>query len=51
MFGESVAPIFEAGIADFVEPNHVVGNGFPLSLHQATPGHISVNIESNGEKQ
>ena len=51
VFEESVAPIFEAGIADFVEANHIVGNGVSFeSTPGHTPGHISVNIESKGEK-
>ncbi|MEC9247539.1 MAG: MBL fold metallo-hydrolase [Pseudomonadota bacterium] len=51
VFGESVAPIFDAGVADFVDSNHVVGDGISFeSTPGHTPGHISVNIESNGEK-
>lgn len=51
VFGDSVAPIAEAGLADLVAIDHVVTEGIsfqPTPGH--TPGHISVRIESDGAK-
>lgn len=55
VFGDSVAPIAEAGLADLVAPDHVVWQGDagtvqldPTPGH--TPGHVSVVIESGGER-
>lgn len=51
VFGESVAPIFDAGLADLVEPDHKVGDGVYFeSTPGHTPGHVSVHIDSQGEK-
>lgn len=51
VFGESVAPIFDAGLADLVEPDHKVGDGVYFeSTPGHTPGHVSVHIDSGGEK-
>ncbi len=51
VFGESVAPIFDAGLADLVEPNFVVGDGVSFeSTPGHTPGHVSVHIDSKDEK-
>jgi glyoxylase-like metal-dependent hydrolase (beta-lactamase superfamily II) len=50
IIGDSVRPIFDAGLADLVEMNHVVGDGVwlePTPGH--TPGHVSVRISSRGE--
>jgi glyoxylase-like metal-dependent hydrolase (beta-lactamase superfamily II) len=54
-FGEviedSVAPIVNAGLADFVEMDHVVSEEvslFPSVGH--TPGHVCVQVRSNGEE-
>lgn len=50
VFGESVAPVFEAGLADLVRPDHVVGDGVWFeSTPGHTPGHVSVHIESQNE--
>lgn len=49
--GDSVLPIFDAGLVDLVEPTHVVTNEvrlIPTPGH--TPGHVSVMIESQGER-
>ncbi len=51
VFGESVAPIFDAGLADMVQPDHDVGDGvFFESTPGHTPGHVSVHIKSGGEE-
>ena len=50
IFGESVKPIFDAGLADLVQPDHQVGDGVWFeSTPGHTPGHVSVRISSNGE--
>lgn len=51
VFGDSVAPISDAGLADLVAIDHRVCNQVrfqPTPGH--TPGHISVVIESDGAK-
>ena len=51
VFGDSVAPISEAGLADLVEADHQVCDEVsfqPTPGH--TPGHISVVIESDGDR-
>ena len=51
VFGESVAPIFDAGLADLVKNDHLVGDGVSFeSTPGHTPGHISVHIRSDGEE-
>lgn len=51
VFGESVAPVFEAGQVDLVRPDHDVGDGVSLeSTPGHTPGHVSVHIRSRGEE-
>jgi glyoxylase-like metal-dependent hydrolase (beta-lactamase superfamily II) len=48
---DSVQPIFDAGLADLVAPNHRVTDEVwlePTPGH--TPGHVSVHIASNGEE-
>jgi glyoxylase-like metal-dependent hydrolase (beta-lactamase superfamily II) len=50
VFGESVKPILDAGLADLVQPDHQVGDGVWFeSTPGHTPGHVSVRISSNGE--
>ena len=47
---DSVTPIFDSGLADLVEADHIVSPHirlFPTPGH--TPGHVSVMIESEGE--
>jgi glyoxylase-like metal-dependent hydrolase (beta-lactamase superfamily II) len=51
VFGDSVAPIVDAGLADLVPVDHVVGPGVrfdPTPGH--TPGHVSVVVESAGAR-
>lgn len=48
---DSVAPIFDLGLADLVESSHQVSDEIrlvPTPGH--TPGHVSVHIESGGEE-
>jgi glyoxylase-like metal-dependent hydrolase (beta-lactamase superfamily II) len=50
-FGDAVKPVFEAGLADLVETNHRINGELrfaPTPGH--TPGHVSVHIESNGQR-
>lgn len=51
VYDDSVAPIFAAGLADIVEEDADLGDGLrlePTAGH--TPGHVSLWIESEGEK-
>ncbi|MCB1750066.1 MAG: MBL fold metallo-hydrolase [Gammaproteobacteria bacterium] len=51
VFGESVAPVFEAGLVDLVQSDHDVGDGVCFeSTPGHTPGHVSVHIRSQGEE-
>ncbi len=48
---ECVDPIVEAGMADFIEPDHrICEELFCEPSHGHTPGHVHVCIESNGER-
>ena len=50
VYGDSIAPIFDAGLADVVEPDADLGHGLRLeSTPGHTPGHSSLWIESDGE--
>lgn len=49
-FADSVRPIYEAGLADLVPADHVVGPEVRLQPTPGhTPGHVSVRIESAGQ--
>ena len=51
VFGDSVAPIVEAGLADVVPIDHIVNDAVrfqPTTGH--TPGHVSVVIASEGQR-
>jgi glyoxylase-like metal-dependent hydrolase (beta-lactamase superfamily II) len=51
VWADSIAPIFDAGLADIVEEDADLGSGLrlePTSGH--TPGHVSLWIESQGER-
>lgn len=51
ILGDSVQPIFDAGLAELVEMNHRLSDGIRLTPTPGhTPGHVSVLIESNGER-
>lgn len=48
---DSIRPVVEAGLVDFVETNHQVCEGVHLTpTHGHTEGHVSVLIESNGQR-
>lgn len=48
---DSIAPVFEAGLADLVGPDDDLGLGLQLaSTPGHTPGHASLWIESEGER-
>ncbi len=49
VLGDSVRPIFEAGLAELVEPGHAVTDEISLEPTPGhTPGHSSVRIRSEG---
>jgi glyoxylase-like metal-dependent hydrolase (beta-lactamase superfamily II) len=49
VWGDSVQPIFDAGLADLVAPDHEIAPGIRLlPTHGHTPGHVSVAIDSGG---
>jgi glyoxylase-like metal-dependent hydrolase (beta-lactamase superfamily II) len=51
MLGDSVKPIFDAGLVQLVELDHVISQEIPLTPSIGhTPGHVSVMIESEGER-
>jgi glyoxylase-like metal-dependent hydrolase (beta-lactamase superfamily II) len=47
---DSVQPILDAGLADFVETNHHITDELCLEpTHGHTPGHVSLHIASRGQ--
>jgi len=51
VYGDSIAPIVDAGLADIVAPDADLGHGLRLeSTPGHTPGHTSLWIESGGER-
>jgi glyoxylase-like metal-dependent hydrolase (beta-lactamase superfamily II) len=51
VMGDSVHPVVEAGVVDFVESDHVVTEEIRLEPTPGhTPGHVSVRISSQGEE-
>jgi glyoxylase-like metal-dependent hydrolase (beta-lactamase superfamily II) len=51
MLGDSVKPIFDAGLVQLVELDHVISPEIRLTPSTGhTPGHVSVMIESEGER-
>ena len=49
ILGDSVRPIFEAGLVDLVEPRHALTDEVALEPTPGhTPGHVSVRIRSGG---
>ncbi|MEQ8346261.1 MAG: MBL fold metallo-hydrolase [Sneathiellaceae bacterium] len=50
IFGDSVAPVFDAGLVDLIATDHRICPEVSLvPTHGHTPGHVSVRIESRGE--
>jgi len=50
-FGDSVAPCFDAGLVQLVGLDHVISPEIRLTPSTGhTPGHVSVMIESEGER-
>ena len=48
---DTVTPIMEAGLADLVDADHVVSSSVRfIPTHGHSPGHMSVLIESKGER-
>ena len=51
MLGDSIKPIFDAGLVELVEMDHVISPEVRLTPSIGhTPGHVSVMIESEGER-
>jgi glyoxylase-like metal-dependent hydrolase (beta-lactamase superfamily II) len=51
VLGDSVRPIFEAGLVDRVEPGHALTDQVALEPTPGhTPGHVSVRIRSGGHE-
>jgi glyoxylase-like metal-dependent hydrolase (beta-lactamase superfamily II) len=52
VFGDSVAPVFDAGLTDLVPLDHSVdGAGIRFDATPGhTPGHVSIVVESNGRR-
>jgi glyoxylase-like metal-dependent hydrolase (beta-lactamase superfamily II) len=51
MLDDSVKPIVEAGLVQLVELDHVISPEIRLTPSTGhTPGHVSVMIESEGER-
>jgi glyoxylase-like metal-dependent hydrolase (beta-lactamase superfamily II) len=49
VFGDSVQPVFEAGLVDLVDTDHAVCSEVRLEPTPGhTPGHVSVRIRSRG---
>ncbi len=51
ILGDSIQPIFDAGLASLVEPDHRLSEQVRLTPTPGhTPGHVSVLIDSAGER-
>ncbi len=51
VFGDSVAPIVAAGLAEFVGSDHEITDSVKLQPTPGhTPGHVSVEISADGER-
>jgi glyoxylase-like metal-dependent hydrolase (beta-lactamase superfamily II) len=50
VYADSIGPIFDAGLADVIEPDADLGHGLRLEPTPGhTPGHSSLWVESDGE--
>ncbi len=50
ILGDSVRPLFDAGLVDLVDPTHQVGNLRFVPTPGHTPGHVAVALASRGEQ-
>lgn len=51
LLNDSVRPVFEAGLVDLIDWEHKVCEGVRLKPTPGhTPGHVSIHIESEGQK-
>jgi glyoxylase-like metal-dependent hydrolase (beta-lactamase superfamily II) len=51
VLSDSVKPVFDAGLAELIEPDHRISPEIRLvPTHGHTPGHVSVVIESEGQR-
>jgi glyoxylase-like metal-dependent hydrolase (beta-lactamase superfamily II) len=51
VYGDSIGPIFDAGLADVVSPDADLGHGLVLEPSPGhTPGHVSLWIGSGDER-
>jgi glyoxylase-like metal-dependent hydrolase (beta-lactamase superfamily II) len=51
VYGDSIAPIFDAGLADVVDGDGQIGHGLTLEPSPGhTPGHVSLWLASEGEQ-
>jgi glyoxylase-like metal-dependent hydrolase (beta-lactamase superfamily II) len=51
VYGDSIAPVFAAGLADVVAPDADLGHGLRLEPSPGhTPGHVSLWLEADGEQ-
>ena len=51
LLADSVQPIFDAGLADLVAPNHIIVEGVHLEPTPGhTPGHCTIVISSEGQE-
>ena len=51
IFADSIKPVLDAGLVDFVEPWHLVAPGVMLEPTPGhTPGHVSVGIRSGDDE-
>jgi len=51
VYGDSIAPVFDAGLADVVAPDADLGHGLVLEPSPGhTPGHVSLWVTSEGER-
>jgi glyoxylase-like metal-dependent hydrolase (beta-lactamase superfamily II) len=50
-YGDSLLPVLEAGLVDFVEANHALDDGVWLEpTHGHTPGHVAVRVRGGGRE-
>jgi glyoxylase-like metal-dependent hydrolase (beta-lactamase superfamily II) len=51
VYGDSIAPVFAAGLAEVVAPDADLGHGLVLEPSPGhTPGHVSLWLESDGQR-